>query len=221
MLETLQRAFENLDREGIKINKFRSDAAAYQDEIIEYLDSRKIKFFIRASNSPNNVQKYLDPFLKWKHLKINGFDCQLTSIERMVRGKSYRIVVRKAEDREGTVKYAGIITNNWKMTEEEIIRFYNARGAIERNFDDLKNNFNWKRIPFSFLHENTVFLIVSAIAAIVYQYIIRTFSKRVDFVKSTFRLKNFIFHFITVGSSWEDSGELVLHTDKSYKVLLE
>ncbi|MBA7520755.1 hypothetical protein ES705_12852 [subsurface metagenome] len=88
------------------------------------------------------------------------------------------------------------------MTDKEVFFFYNQRGAIERNFDDLKNNFNWGRLPFSFLNENTVFLIISVIAYIIYQYIINTFSTKVKFVKKTFRLKNFIFHFITVGSEW-------------------
>ena len=54
----------------------------------------------------------------------------------------------------------------------------------------------------------------------IYQYIINTFSKKVEFVKKTFRLKNFIFHFITVGSEWIGQNVLKLHTIKNYKVLL-
>jgi len=90
---------------------------------------------------------------------------------------------------------------------------------MERNFDDLKNNFNWSRLPFSFLNENTVFLIISAIAYIIYQYIINIFSKKVDFVKKNFWLKNFIFHFITVGSEWIDYKTLRLYTNKAYILL--
>ena len=81
-------------------------------------------------------------------------------------------------------RYLAIITNNRTMSEYEIIRFYNQRGEIERNFDDLKNNFNWGHLPFSFLNENTVFMIISAIVSIIYQYLIRKFSKKVDFVNT-------------------------------------
>lgn len=113
-----------------------------------------------------------------------------------------------------------IVTNNETMTNNEVFSFYNQRGAIERNFDDLKNNFNWSRLPFSFLNENTVFLIISAIAYIIYQYIIRRFTKKVEFVKKTFRLKNFIFHFMTVGSEWTGQNTLHLYTLKRYDLLL-
>ncbi len=106
------------------------------------------------------------------------------------------------------------------MTNKEVFSFYNQRGAIERNFDDLKNNFNWSRLPFSFLNENSVFLIISAIAYIIYQYIIRKFAKKVEFVKRTFRLKNFIFHFMTVGSEWENNTKLILYTEKNYQILM-
>ena len=92
--------------------------------------------------------------------------------------------------------------------------------SIESDFDDLKNNFNWGRLPFSFLNENTVFLIISAIAYVIYQYVIRKFSKKVGFVKKTFRLKNFIFHFMTIGSEWIGQNVLKLYTDKDYMVLM-
>ena len=106
------------------------------------------------------------------------------------------------------------------MTDREVLFLYNQRGAIERNFDDLKNNFNWGRLPFSLLNENTVFLIISAIAYIIYQYIIRKFSKKVEFVKRNFRLKNFIFNFMVVGSEWINNNKIVLYTKRRYDLLL-
>ena len=129
------------------------------------------------------------------------------------------IITRKLDDPDSN-NYMGILTNNETMTDKEVYYFYNKRSAIERNFDDLKNNFNWDRLPFSFLNENMVFLIISAIAYIIYQYIINAFSKKVDFVKKNFRLKNFIFHFITVGSEWIDQNILKLYTNKDYQVLI-
>lgn len=35
------------------------------------------------------------------------------------------------------------------MSKVKAIHFYNQCGTMERNFDDIKNNFNWKRLVFS------------------------------------------------------------------------
>jgi len=113
-----------------------------------------------------------------------------------------------------------ILTNNETLSDKEVYFFYNKRGAIERNFDDLKNNFNWRRLPFNFLNENTILMILSAIAYIVYQYIINSFSKKVDFIKKNFWLMNFIFHLIIVGSEWISPQTLRLYTEKGYNLLL-
>lgn len=48
------------------------------------------------------------------------------------------------------------------MSEEEVIRFYNARGASERNFDVQNNDFGWAHLPFSFMNENAVFMLLTA-----------------------------------------------------------
>ena len=42
-------------------------------------------------------------------------------------------------------------------------QFYNQRGAKERIFDDLDNGFGWDRLPRSFMAENAVFLILTAL----------------------------------------------------------
>jgi len=116
--------------------------------------------------------------------------------------------------------FRGILTNNWEMTLQEVLDFYNQRGAIERNFDMLKNDFNWRRLPFSFLNENTVFMIISAIISVLFQYLIRNFSKKSRWLKRNSRLKNFIFFFITVGSEWVSDSTLKLFTPHR-EILLE
>ncbi|MDI6834053.1 MAG: hypothetical protein QMD02_09465 [Bacteroidales bacterium] len=42
------------------------------------------------------------------------------------------------------------------MIITKVIKFHNARGGEEKNFDVLNNNFIWSNMPFSFLNENTV-----------------------------------------------------------------
>ena len=47
-------------------------------------------------------------------------------------------------------------------TEKDIITFYNERGASEKNFDIQNNDFGWSHLPFSFMAENMVFMMVTA-----------------------------------------------------------
>ena len=46
--------------------------------------------------------------------------------------------------------------------EKDIITFYNERGASEKNFDIQNNDFGWAHLPFSFMAENMVFMMVTA-----------------------------------------------------------
>ena len=222
LTETIKRTMDILDKKGIKIKRFRSDAAASQLKLMRYLEEREIEFFIRYRKSKDliGILKYAP--LKWVDMTIGERPYQVVSIDSSELERpehSYRIVVTRYKV-GGEYAYRGIITNNNKMSDPDVIYFYNKRGAIERNFDDLKNNFNWKRLPFSFLNENTVFMIISAITYIIYQYLISKFSKKIDFVKQTDRLKNFIFHFIMC-SAIRTGGQLQLFTDRDYSPLVE
>ena len=219
--ETVERSLDILKEQGIKVNKFRSDSAAYTVPMLKLMDERGIDFFIRPRQTNNRiVQEFLD-YRGFKDIQVKGKTYQTKSLEYTLFGSDgvHRLVVYRTE-RKDEWKYLAILTNNWEMSEYEIIKFYNQRGEIERNFDDLKNNFNWHRLPFSFLNENTVFMIISAIVSIIYQYLIRKFSKKVGFVKRKHRLKNFIFHFI-VCSAILEQGQLQLFTERDYSPLVE
>lgn len=218
--ETVERGLDLLDEVNIKINRFRSDSAAYSRLMFKLMDKRGIDFFIRARKS-NVIQSASTDYKGWERIIIHDKVYQVKSIKySLVKSKSvYRMVIYRTETHDQW-KYLAIITNNQTMTDLEVIRFYNQRGEIERNFDDLKNSFNWGHLPFSFLNENTVFMIISAIVSIIYQYLIRKFSKKVDFVKTTHRLKNFIYHFI-VCSAVLQGEQLHLFTDRDYSGLIE
>ncbi len=222
MYETLKRGFELLDNKGIKVNKFRSDAAAFQFNVIELMEDRNINFYIRLVRNKNFKEKVQKQVKSWSNITLKNVPIKIgEGVYTSTRfKKSYRMVVTKYTNRKGQIDYRAIITNDFNMSVTEVLSFYNQRGAIERNFDDLKNNFNWHHLPFSFLNENTVFMIISAITSIIYQYLIRKFSKKVDFVKTKHRLKNFIFHFI-VCSATLNNGQLQLFTDRDYGPLVE
>ena len=55
-----------------------------------------------------------------------------------------------------------ILTNEWDMAEEEVIEFYNQRGAKEKVFDQMAGDFGWHYLPKGLLRENTVFLLITA-----------------------------------------------------------
>tara|TARA_R110002020_G_scaffold97708_3_gene233164 strand:+ start:581 stop:904 length:324 start_codon:yes stop_codon:yes gene_type:complete len=89
---------------------------------------------------------------------------------------------------------------------DEIAYFYNQRGAIEKEFDVLKNDFGWNNLPFSKLEQNTVFLFFTAICRNLYHYIINKFSKSFKHLKANFRIKKFIFRFIAIPAKWVRSS---------------
>ena len=104
-------------------------------------------------------------------------------------------------------------------TEKDIITFYNERGASEKNFDIQNNDFGWSHLPFSFMAENMVFMMVTAMLKNFYLYLVRHISEKVKPLKKTSRLKAFILHFVSVPARWVRTGRhnvLNLYTNKTY-----
>ena len=115
--------------------------------------------------------------------------------------------------------YRCIVTNDWESTEEEIIRYYNGRGESEKNFDIQNNDFGWAHQPFSFLKENTVFLILTAMLKNFYVFLLRRIHKTMPNVKPNFRLKKFLISFVIVPAKWIRTGRrpvLNLYTKRDY-----
>ena len=106
-----------------------------------------------------------------------------------------------------------------ELTEKDIITFYNERGASEKNFDIQNNDFGWSHLPFSFMAENMVFMMVTAMLKNFYLYLVRHISEKVKPLKKTSRLKAFILHFVSVPAKWVRTGRqnvLNLYTNKTY-----
>jgi len=112
--------------------------------------------------------------------------------------------------------YRAILTNEWEMTEEEVIGFYNQRGAKERVFDQMDNDFGWHYLPKGLLKENTVFMILTAIIRNFYQLMLRMKELRAFGVQATTRMKAFINKVISVVAKWTKGGRrnmLTIYTD--------
>ena len=125
----------------------------------------------------------------------------------------------------GEYTYRCILTNDWDMTDEEIIQHYNKRGTAEQVFDRQNNDFGWAHLPKSFMNQNTVFLLITAMAANFYRYIVALPLMAVLFgIKATDRVKSFLFRFIAVPAKWVRTArqyKLNIYSNKPYKLIWE
>lgn len=233
--ETLGRAFGLLEDHHIKTERFRADSASYQQAVVGLAEKKSRYFYIRAMRCDNMEQQIAAlPKDAWKKIRLGVQEMEVAQIESYTPfgGETpYRLVVSRIKRRDGQTglftgdahTYRGILTNDREWGNEQVVSFYNQRGATERTFDMMNNDFGWLNLPCSFLHENTAFMIMTAIYSNLYQFIIATFSKKVSWLNESFRLKKFVFRFITVAAKWIRTGGqdvLKLYTTKDYSPLL-
>lgn len=221
--DTIHRMMSLLEEQGIKVKVFRADSASYQFTTIttarQYFDTICVRAKINTS-----TESAIRNISNWE--EIEGTEIQLGSTtfipfqEAARRAKKedllekYRLVVTRKKRRDGQINlytgeaydYGAIMTNDFKMTAKQVIEFYNQRGKQEREFDILKNDFIWNKMPFSKMEQNTVFLILTGMCRNIYAYIIRTFSRKFKYLSSYFRLKKFIFRFICIPAKWVWNG---------------
>lgn len=233
--DTLTRMFGQLTNENIRIGRFRADSASYQEEVLRTLEAHTESFYIRANRCAklDNILGSIAPE-KWQKIRLGVQEMEVTDLsdyKPFGKDRSYRLVITRIRRKDGQADvfsgdaftYRAILTNEHTSSNEAVVRFYNARGASERLFDVLNNDFGWSKLPCSFLAENTSFMLMTAMYANFYTYIIGEYSRKVDWLKPTDRLKKFIFRFITVSAKWIRTGRrevLKLFTSKDYKPIL-
>ncbi|SDG45789.1 Transposase DDE domain group 1 [Halorientalis regularis] len=231
--ETLTRAYAGLNLAGIRVKHSRMDCGSFDKSVVPVVEANSEFFYIRAQRCAN-LFSLVSAIPRWETVEIGFKEYELATLEYAPFGqaKVYRYVVsreRKA-DLQGDLftgdafAYRAIMTNNWEMTNLEVVLFYNDRGESERLFDEMNNDFLWKKMPFSFLQENTVFLILMAICRNLFHLLTEFISQRLSFIKPTFRLKKFIFRFMVVPAKWIMRGRqriLKLFSAKKYHLLLE
>lgn len=228
--ETLTRMFSLLEQQKIKIDSFRADGASYQFDIVNLVANKTKTFYLRAVMSGALAQS-IALIDNWEKIILGGetayrgettyvpFSNIAQKRKQKHRLKEYRLVVTKVKRNDNQINaftneaynYSAVLTNDWNKTKNEVTTFYNQRGAIEKEFDVLKNDFGWKNLPFSKLEQNTVFLLFTAMCRNLYQHIIHQFSKRFKGLKATFRIKKFIFRFISIPAKW-------IKTAREYKL---
>lgn len=224
--QTIDRMSSLLKQSGISIDVIRADSASFTYEIIKAMEKAANRIFVRARMSAA-LEKAISQITEWQEVdtpkgKLLRGSTTFTPFERYARGnkektdslKEYRLVVTKEARIDGQINiftqeaynYSTIMTNDFEMTDDQVVLFYNARGASEREFDILKNDFGWNNLPFSKLEQNAVYLLIMAMCRNLYSHIIAKFSKTVSCLSPNFRIKKFIFRFICIPAKWVRSA---------------
>ena len=85
----------------------------------------------------------------------------------------------------------------------------------------MNNGFGWARLPKSFMAENTVFLLLTALIRNFYKFLMGRLDTKAFGLKKTSRIKAFVFKFISVPAKWIRTArhyQLNIYTDnKSYQ----
>ena len=234
--DTLERVFTRLEKlSRVVVRNFRADCGSFSEEIVRTVAAHCEHFYIRASSCGSRRAEFME-HAEWEEVSIGGKTCGVASfrLDTMLPELNIRLVVQRtpvgeehpSEQPEGLFGteyvYRCIATNDWGNSEADIIRYYNKRGASERNFDCQNNDFGWARLPFSFLNENTVFLVATAILKNFYLHLLTVIGSRVEGLDGKARLKRFIRTFVTVPAKWTRTGrQTVLNLYSRRRVYLE
>ena len=225
--KTLERMLGRLKNVcGVSINIFRADCGSFSEAIVETVSSNCKTFYIRANNCKERTESF-DDITDWIDAEIGYEKYAVSSVPftNFHNINGLRLVIqRQTISHHGTLfdteyKYRCILTNDWEHAEAEIIGIYNERGASERIFDQMNNDFGWSHLPFSFMNENAVFLLATAIVKNFYSWIIVKISDKVEGLENTSRLKRFIFKFVSVPAKWVRTGRqwvLNLYTNHQF-----
>ena len=220
--QVLDRCYTMLEDHNIRINRSRMDAGSYSKKIVDVVARHSRLFYIRANQCEALTNRLLE-HEDWKKVEINHIKYEVCSIDyqpfstekQQEQAPTYRLVVMRCK-KEGSqqidlftkdnMQYRSILTNDQESEDKDVIEYYNQRGTEEKTIDVLNNDFGWKNMPFSFMEENTVFLIVMMMCKNIYTWLISTLSKKFPGLKVSFRLKKFIFRFIIVPAKWVKTG---------------
>ena len=217
--DTHKRFFALLESQNIRVNRFRADCGSCSKEIVSEIEKHCKHFYIRA-NRCSSLYNDIFALRGWKTEEINGIQFELNSIlVEKWEGKCYRLVIQRQRRNsgdldlwEGEYTYRCILTNDYESSMREIVEFYNLRGGKERIFDDMNNGFGWDRLPKSFMAENTVFLLLTALIRNFHRFIMERLDVTKFGLKVTSRIKAFVFRFISVPAKWiKTSRQYVLN----------
>lgn len=230
-MKIIEKAFNQCRENNITVDSFRADACCYEKKTIQYLESEQVTYYIRAEKSQRIMDALIDE-PDWEPATLGYRNVEVCSIEEKIFGqnKCRRIVAYRykpsgqlsIEDVDG-YRYYTIVTSDAKHTALQCIEIYNQRGCYgEHHFKELDYDFGWNKLPFGSMEMNTIYMYAMAIAYLLFNAVKTAYSKKLGFVKSEMRLKNFVLHFVTLPAKWIKTGRrwvLKIFTKKIYSPL--
>ena len=179
--DTLQSAYDLLKSKNILIDRSRMDCGSFTKDIVKVVKANSKRIYIRAQRC-DELYTQLQEVTQWETVRIGLFDVEVCSIQYAPFGEleTYRYVVSREKNKTGQTDaftkdaftYRAILTNDNDSSNQAVIEYYNQRGAGERIFDEMNNDFGWKNLPFSFLEENTVYMLLMAMCRNFYLIIL-------------------------------------------------
>ena len=175
----------------------RSKLIGYQySEIIRAVFS----VFCCGCDCMEDLNLYLkDVLAERPHTRVPSADTVLRGIEELA-----------TENISYTVEKTGNVYdfNTAEKLNQLLIKLLLATGQLTEggeydvDFDHQNNDFGWAHLPKSFMNQNTVFLLLTAMAANFYQYIVSLPLMCLFGVEATDRVKSFLFRFVAVPAKW-------------------
>jgi hypothetical protein len=213
LVEAIESCMEMLRKYNIVIDYVRSDGAGYTNAFLDYLDSEKLHFNVGADGS-TRAEKAVLASKNWRTLRFQTsnhiwnaeFASAHYSLSKSKQKYILGVIRVKKDEREkiqptkwkplNSYYYKFVITNDDEISPQKLFEEYHKRGASEKIFDELKNDFGWRILPFSKINENLAYLQITAFTSIIYQGMLRIFSKEFKQIKPTIRLDKFKKEFI-------------------------
>jgi len=230
--ETLQRCFNNLDKQEIKIENFRADSASYQKEVVELVSQKADNFYIRIADF-EDLRKHCSQIQNWEKVEINYEIKEVASTQYCPFGenKEYRIVVTRNLKKDAQIdllsgsayNYYGIMTSNETLTNKEVIEFYNNRGDAENSNRYLLEDFNLHHLPFPDMDTNTAYMYLMAMGSILFEWVkIILVNNKTQKITLGMRVKTVCFHYITVATKFINHARkkiLQVFSSQEYQIL--
>lgn len=211
-LATLKRCFDNLEEQNIIIDHFRADSASYQKEVIGLVSQKATNFYIRITDFAG-LRAHCATIEQWQTIEINYQKKEVASIlyEPFGEQQTYRIVITRIKKKTNQIDfesgtaydYYGIMTNNFMLSNQGVIEFYNQRGDAENSNRYILNDFNLHHLPFPDMNTNTVYMYLMAMSSILFDWtkIILVMNKTPN-ITLKMRVKAICFRYINVATNF-------------------
>jgi hypothetical protein len=153
----LRKAFSKMPN-GKRIEEVLLDAEYYSNEVIDYLEERKVRWAICVDKDAS-VMEAIRGIAEGQWKPLRRRDGVMTdhevaeTVHATNKGKgAFRLVVVRWKDRQGnlffdTHHYHCIATNMIEESAEEVVWRYNSRAQIENHMKEIKGGFGMEWMP--------------------------------------------------------------------------